>query len=213
MSRFRLPRMNPGWIVGAVAALSTTLSTPALADEPTQSEAANSPRVYPPPNTQPNLILIGAGVTVGWYGAAFGLSYLWPDAPHASAMRIPVAGPYIAFAHTGCSSAEPDCGTFTLVLRTVLTGLTAIGQTGGVLAMAEGIFLRTSQPGDSAPPKSAQHLPQFQFSPVAPAPLVFTSTTNPSLDRPSHGTSAGSRTGIDGASQGPAYGFTISGRF
>src|SRR5262245_58016160 len=139
MSARPSPRGISGWIVATGFLACCLVATEAKADEPTPSGSSNNPKFYPPPSAQPNLILIGAGVTVGWYGAAFGLSYLWPEAPHATDLRIPVAGPYMALAHSGCSSAERDCGTFTVVIRTVLTGLTAVGQTGGVLAMIEGL--------------------------------------------------------------------------
>lgn len=167
MSRRPIPRGIPGWAVGAALIASCSLAAEARADEPTPSGANYNPKVYPPPSAQPNLILIGAGITVGWYGAAYGLSYLWPDAPHASDLRIPVAGPYMALANTGCGANESDCGTFTLVIRTVLTGLTAVGQTGGVLAMIEGVFLRTQATGDRVSARPAARSTSFQLSPVA----------------------------------------------
>jgi hypothetical protein len=169
MARRPTPRTASGWVAGAILLSAFATTRAAHADEPVPSETNNSPYAYPPPHAQPNLILIGAGVTVGWYGAAFGLSYLWPNSPGASAMRIPVAGPYMALAKTGCGSGEPDCGTFTLVLRTVLTSLAAVGQTGGVLAMVEGLFLPTATPGERAPPKRQARRTQFQISPLAPA--------------------------------------------
>src|SRR6185295_19596185 len=98
-------------------------------------EADTNPNVRPRPSAQPNLILIGAAVTAGWYGIAVGTSYLWPDSDGAGSLRIPVAGPYMAIAKTGCGSGEPDCDPVALVFRTVVTVLSAVGQTGGVLAM------------------------------------------------------------------------------
>jgi hypothetical protein len=117
------------------------------AEEPLAPEADTNPSSTPPPSARPNLVLVGAAVTAGWYGAALGTSYLWADSDGASPLRIPVAGPYIALAKTGCSDRESltaSCGTFTVVLRTLLTTLSAVGQTGGVLAMLEGAFVPTT---------------------------------------------------------------------
>jgi hypothetical protein len=99
------------------------------------------------------LVLVGAAVTAGWYGVAVGTSYLWPDSDGASALRIPVVGPYMALAKTGCGEAETYCDTFGVVVRTVFTVLTAVGQTGGVLAMGEGLFLPTAPRARRASPE------------------------------------------------------------
>lgn len=154
MTGRRISRLRAGWIAAAVA-LSVALAPDARADEPVPSEASTNPNVFPESAAQPRLILIGAGVTVGWYGAAIGLSYLWPDSDGAKPLRIPVAGPYMALAETGCSSRESNCGTFDIVLRTILTGLSAVGQTGGVLAMIEGVLLPTQAPRHRAETKRA----------------------------------------------------------
>lgn len=164
-------RSRAGWTAAGAVALACTLTPDARADEPTPSESRMNPNVYPEPAAQPNLLLIGAGVTVGWYAAAFGMSYLWPESDGASSLRIPVAGPYMALAKTGCSSHEPTCGTFTLVIRTVLTGLTAIGQTGGVLAMAEGLFLPTATRRERPRPQAKIASAVFHVAPMAPPAL------------------------------------------
>jgi hypothetical protein len=131
--------------LGAVALVAVTLGGgDAGADEPKPPERDTSPAVFPDGPTQPNLLLIGGVVTVVWYGAALGTSYLWSDSPSASALRIPVAGPYMALAKTGCGSQEVGCGTLTVVIRTLFTSLSAVGQVGGLLAMAEGALLPTA---------------------------------------------------------------------
>jgi hypothetical protein len=152
----------------------TFLSRVSLADEPLAPEADTNPNIRPRPTAQPNLILIGAAVTAGWYGIALGTSYLWPDSDGAGSLRIPVAGPYMALAKTGCGSGEPDCDTVALVFRTIVTVLSAVGQTGGVLAMGEGLFLQTGSGsvhrgdgGPSTPVTSARELPKPRVS-VAP---------------------------------------------
>lgn len=121
----------------------------ARADEPEPPEPDRNPNVYPRPSARPNLVLIGGVVTGVWYGGAVGMSYAWPHAPRASALKIPVAGPYMALAETGCGTHERGCGTLRVVFRTILTSLSAVGQAGGILAAVEGLFLRTKS-GDRA---------------------------------------------------------------
>jgi hypothetical protein len=133
--------------------LAALLSRSALvhAEEPLAPEVDTNPSVAPPPSARPNLVLVGAAVAVGWYGAAYGTSYLWPSSNGASSLRIPVAGPYMALAKTGCSSGASECSTtLGVVLRTILTSLSAVGQTGGILAMLDGAFVPTS----SSPPSA-----------------------------------------------------------
>lgn len=157
----------------AAAALSAAAfgANVARADEPLPPEADTSPNVRPVGRVQVNLVLIGAAVTAGWYGAALGTSYLWSDSDGASPLRIPVAGPYMALAKTGCGAAEgPDCDTVGVVVRTVFTVLSAIGQTGGVLAMGEGLFLPTAP---SSARRGGQTNPHWSLPPrVSVAPVA-----------------------------------------
>ena len=159
--------------VATAGLLAGLLSSPniASAEEPLAPEADTNPSGAPPPSTRPNLVLIGAAVAAGWYGAAYGTSYLWPDSDGASSLRIPVAGPYMALAKTGCSSRESaaDCGTFTVVLRTILTSLSAVGQTGGVLAMLEGVFVPTIAARASISRAAAERKPRRPHIAIAPA--------------------------------------------
>jgi hypothetical protein len=129
----------------------------ARADEPLPPTPDTNPEIHPQSPAQVNLLLIGAAVTAGWYVGGVGVSYLWSDSPGAAALRIPVAGPYMALAKTGCGERENNCDTLQLVIRTVLTGLSAVGQTGGVLAMIEGAFLPIERSGMR---KSAHLQPQ-----------------------------------------------------
>ena len=129
----------------AVICATTLFAHLAHADEPLPPEADTNPQTRPQPHVQLNLILVGAAVTAGWYGVAAGTSYLWSDSDGAPALRIPVAGPYMALAKTGCGAAEgPDCDTLGVVVRTVFTVLSAVGQTGGVLVLGEGLFMPTA---------------------------------------------------------------------
>ncbi len=143
-----IPR-EPGRFVARVAAAAVLVATmfagrTACADEPVAPEIDLNPSKYPPPAARPNLILVGAAVTAGWYGIALASSYGWKNADSAPSLRIPVAGPYMSLTKTRCSGGESNCNTFILALRTVITSLSLVGQTGGVLAMLEGAFVPAS---------------------------------------------------------------------
>src|SRR5260221_9940241 len=126
----------------------------AHADEPAAPEADTNPATRPPPAARVNLVLVGAAVAVGWYGAAVGTSYLWTRSDAAPSLRIPIAGPYMALAKSGCSGREPDCTTLTVVLRTLLTTLSLVGQTGGLLAALDGAFVPTRAASPDVRPRA-----------------------------------------------------------
>jgi hypothetical protein len=92
---------------------------------------------------------------------------LWPDSDGAEPLRVPVIGPYQALAKTGCGAREVGCGPFILVIRTLLTGFAAVGQTGGVLAMVEGVFVPT---GIGLPPPPERTRKAARLT-VIPAPI------------------------------------------
>ncbi len=84
-------------------------------------------------------------MTVGWYGFGVGTRFLWPDAPGADELLIPVAGPFMSLAETGCPDDEPDCSIVIVVLQAVMTTLSGVGQVGGLGVMAEGVFVQTKE--------------------------------------------------------------------
>jgi hypothetical protein len=154
----------------ALVVASVAKSDVARADEPVRPQRDTNPSEYPAPSTRPNLMLVGAAVAVGWYGAAVGSSYLWKQADSSPSLRIPVAGPYMSLGKTGCSSGESSCNTFTVIVRTVITSLSLVGQTGGLLAVLEGAFVPTAsrleRPEHGAAPKRVtSHVA------VAPTPM------------------------------------------
>lgn len=164
---------KPGCFVARMAAAAVLVASvlserPAHADEPVPPEVDVNPSKYPPPSTRPNLLLVGAGVTVGWYGIAIATSYGWRKADSADSLRIPVAGPYMALTKTRCGAAETSCNTFQVVMRTIITSLSLVGQTGGVLAMLEGAFVPTSATSDQAraPRPAKRHVA------VVPTPMT-----------------------------------------
>jgi len=128
------------------------VALPAAADEPTPT-VYYDPNAYPPPGTRWGLAAAGAGAFAVWYGAAFGFSYAWPDAPGASDLRTPVVGPWLALADTGCADDDPDCSTFIVVLRAILTTIDGVGQAGGLAAIGEALFLPTVEPGPEPAPR------------------------------------------------------------
>lgn len=100
----------------------------------------------PPGAVRTKLFLTGAAVTGGFYAPVLGASYLWDQHPGAEQMRIPVAGPWLAFSKTKLCNARPDldnCSNFLVVTGAVLLVLDGIGQAGGAGLMLESIFLPT----------------------------------------------------------------------
>jgi hypothetical protein len=140
------------------------------ADEPVRP-VRRDPGAYPPPSAQPGLFFVGLGATAAWYGAALGFSYLWPDAPGANDLRIPVAGPWMALADTGCADTDPNCSIFIVVLRAILTTMDAVGQAGGVAVMAEALFLPTQEVAP-APPRRRPRLQRETGAKLLPAPML-----------------------------------------
>lgn len=101
------------------------------------------PLEYPPPAAKTNLALTGGAIFVGWYGAAIGASFLEPDAPGSTDLRIPVVGPWMAVAQAGCAKGNPDCSTAWVVVRAILQAMDGIGQAGGLAVIGEALFLPT----------------------------------------------------------------------
>jgi hypothetical protein len=121
------------------------LCTPrvARAEEPTRAAVQYRPDVYPDSAARTNTLLAGTAVLVGGYAVGLGTSFLWSDAPTAQKLRLPVVGPIFAIANVGCGSAERSCDTVTLVVRSVLAGISGVGQVGGIGVLLEGLFMPT----------------------------------------------------------------------
>jgi hypothetical protein len=160
------------WITGSLI----FLMTPALFAQQRAASDSSSviPEDYPPRATRLRLAITGTALFAGWYGAALGESFAWPNAPAAKDQRIPVVGPWMTIAHAGCGSSEPNCTTAVAVVRAILAGLTSIGQIGGLAVLAESAFLPTSSDATSprharaaGPPRRATQ-PQVAIS-AAPA--------------------------------------------
>jgi hypothetical protein len=141
------------WFVTLLMALGAfSVALPASADEPTPT-VYYDPNAYPPPSARWGLAAVGVGAFAVWYGGAVGFSYIWPDAPGAEHLRTPLVGPWLALGETGCADDDPDCSTFVVVLRAILTTIDGVAQAGGVAAVGEALFMPTVEPGPTPPPK------------------------------------------------------------
>ena len=144
-------------LVGAMLAPSlVVLLAPsvAVAEEPTIEQIEYHPAELPPDGARTRAIVVGAALTAGWYGASVGTSYLWPDAPNAKDLRLPVVGPWMALGDVGCGDSESGCSTGTVIARTVFAVVSGVGQAGGLFAIVEGLLMDTGST-TSAPPSGS----------------------------------------------------------
>jgi hypothetical protein len=125
------------------------LAGPVGADEPVEP-IRYDPNDYPPSDAPGSLMLVGAATTAVWYGLALGGGLLWPNSPGGDDLVIPVAGPWMALADTGCPEGKPNCAKWWVVVRAILIGIDAVGQAGGLAVMAEAAFMPTEEPKANA---------------------------------------------------------------
>lgn len=133
-----------------------TIPTAALAEEPTRP-LESRPELLPPRAARSRVLLTGLAITGSFYALSLGSSYLYPDAPGATALRVPVAGPWLALGETGCRDDEPNCPVFPVVLRAVLTSIDGLAQIGGLAIASESLWL----------PKSPRNNVGFRAAPIA----------------------------------------------
>jgi hypothetical protein len=98
----------------------------------------------PPPGARVTHFVAGGAVTLTSYGLAFGSSYLFSDMRGANDLRIPIAGPWMALAQTGCPNNDPDCSLVPLVFGAIFQVVSGVTQAGGLAIIGEGVFLNTS---------------------------------------------------------------------
>ena len=108
---------------------------------------------------------MGLGLTAGFYGASVGASLLSPDAPGADQLLIPIAGPWLALAETGCREGESDCPLFPVIFRAVLTAIDGVAQAGGLGIALESLWLPTAK-GETPPTETATRATSFKVRPV-----------------------------------------------
>jgi hypothetical protein len=131
----------------AIAAALVLTAAPSLAQD-----AAPEPERYPPWSVRPKLIGSGLALTAIAYGVGIVAATSWPDAPGADALKIPVAGPWIALAQNRCTAErEEDCAD-EVWLRGILTGVGGVVQLAGLALVTEAIVMKT----EAAPAKPAE---------------------------------------------------------
>lgn len=107
---------------------------------------------YPPSYVRLPLIAGGIGLTGVVYAATALIGANWSEVPGADALKVPLVGPWIALAQTGCAPDDPDCEAI-LYLRGVLYVLSGLVQAAGLGIAAEGIFMTTEA---AEPPRKKQ---------------------------------------------------------
>lgn len=147
--------------------LLALLPESARAEEPSIDEVRYHPTELPPDGTRSRVLLTGAGLALGWYGVGLGTSYLYPNAPNARDLRLPVVGPWMALDGVRCGSKERNCRDAVLVIRTALAVLSGVGQAGGLLGVVEGLFLPSPAANPAADIRpSATRKPQRSWAAV-----------------------------------------------
>jgi hypothetical protein len=119
---------------------------------------------YPSPGTRGRLALTGLGVFGVWYGAAVAQSFGWREAPGHEKLLIPVVGPWLTISQAGCGN-EVDCTSVLVVVRSIISGITSVGQLGGLAILGEAAFMRTEQP---QPKRSSQSAVSIRSVSVVP---------------------------------------------
>ena len=159
-------------IVGALS-LGAVLSVagPAAADEPVEV-VVRDPDALPPPSARGSLLLLGAATTAAWYSLALGGGLIWPNSPGGDDLRIPVAGPWMALADTGCPDDNPKCAKWWVVVRAILIGIDGIGQAGGFAVMGEAAFMPTATPRSGQAVRRLPRPHQSADLQVRPVPYV-----------------------------------------
>jgi hypothetical protein len=159
--RFRLP------VAFAVGGLLTWLSPRARAAEPNLVPPVRPAADHPPAGARLTHIVAGTAVTAGSYGLAVGSSYLFSDMRGAKDLRIPIAGPWMALAQTGCPTSDPDCSVVPLVLGAIFQVIDGVTQAGGVAIIGEGLFLTTSssRPAPKKTPTATLRAVPMDFGP------------------------------------------------
>jgi hypothetical protein len=145
--------VGPARISSALLAALVGLSTPAMADEPTEGDEQYFPDQYPPSGAGGATLLTGGVITVGFYGVGLGYSFLDDGNQGASDLRIPVAGPWMAIDGLGrCTlNEQPNCSVLFPTLRIALAVAVGLGQIGGLGLMLEGLLVPSAPPQGELP--------------------------------------------------------------
>jgi hypothetical protein len=159
-----------------------------------ESEMAASLSRYPPFSTRFKVMAAGLIVTGAAWGVSFGISRGWPEAPcHITlagsfgpdgktpcasgppgynALAIPVAGPWIALAKSGCPSDNPQCNGASIAGRGVAYVLDGIIQAAGVALFIQSLVMKT-EPVESN--KTSAFALRYRGLSATPVPLALPS--------------------------------------
>jgi len=166
----------PAWAGFALHASPLHAETPAPGSISDSADPAAAPLPppkapiesnLPPSSTRWGLLGTGLAVTGVSYGLVLGASYAWPNERNSEELRVPLVGPWMAIANTGCTKDEPDCSTVLLVFTAILIGMDGVLQAGGLGMALESAFLPTSNLPTSQTKSRATNKPT-----VRPVPYV-----------------------------------------
>ncbi|MSP23984.1 MAG: hypothetical protein EXR75_02240 [Myxococcales bacterium] len=135
--------------VALTVALTVALLSPrADADEPAGVVSEPPAMRYAPTRTRLPILAGGLGLMGTAYGLSAASAAGWPAVPGSERLYIPVVGPWLALAETGCSPDDAGCDAI-LYMRGILYVVDGLTQLGGLGIAAEGIFMTTE--ADAAP--------------------------------------------------------------
>jgi hypothetical protein len=142
-------------IASLTLALVVFAAGEARADEPVDARvtastpssavyAVDGPR-YPPPSTRFKVIGAGLGLEAALWGVGFAFASGFPEVPGTRELKIPVAGPWMMLAKSGCASDDPDCGA-KVPIRGVFLVLDGLAQAAALGLIVQGIVMKTEAP-------------------------------------------------------------------
>ena len=158
------------------AAISPAPRAAASAAPLSAVEVASPDVSYPPDSARWGVLFAGLGTFAGSYGGMAAMGAAWSDVPSSDSLFVPVAGPWIALAGSGCAPDEEttpgqgDCDGM-MGLRGTLYVLGGLLQLGGLGIVAESAFM-TTQPAQAKPSATA-FLPTTIVPSVVVTPSVM----------------------------------------
>jgi hypothetical protein len=186
-------------ILGVVLAVSAIPARGFAADDDDEKKkpvaegaAAVSPDRYPPFSTRFKVLAAGLVVTGAAWGVSYGISRAWPEQrchvallgpvypdgktpcasgpPGYNQLAIPIAGPWIALARSGCPTDNPTCSGGSIAGRGVAYVLDGLVQLAGLALMVQAAVMKT-EPADS-PKKTSAFALRYRGVEVRPLPIA-----------------------------------------
>ncbi len=162
---------------------------------------------YPPFSTRFKVLAAGLAITGTAWGISFGAARGWPEQtcvidalgpampgtagtinrvpcssgpPGSNQLAIPIVGPWIALAKSGCPTDEPNCSIAKPIVRGVAYVIDGVVQLGGLGLIIESLVMKTESAADPAKKTSAFTL-RYRGIEATPVPLVGPGATGLSL--------------------------------